>query len=170
MHMFLGLESAAASIGLSHLRRSWDVNVCKARGVTWKVFVKWCHCEVSLCVTRTHFKDCHTKNIQFDRPKQNWSLNLKHFLVCSSNINIFCKPCADIWMTSGKNVSHTQSDLLCKSWCQRVNGCLNAEASLIWQTSCFHFVSVLESHRTTWVPVYLILWCCLNAWLSHKSL
>ena len=35
--------------------------VCKARGVTQKVFVKCRKCEVGLCIKRTCFEDYHTK-------------------------------------------------------------------------------------------------------------
>ena len=53
----LGLKSAAANIGLSHLRCC----VCKARGVTQKVFMKCHKCKVGLCVKNTCFEDYHTK-------------------------------------------------------------------------------------------------------------
>ena len=36
-------------------------HVCKARGVTKKVFWKCCKCEVGLCLKNTCFEDYHTK-------------------------------------------------------------------------------------------------------------
>ncbi len=35
--------------------------VCKARGVTQKVFMKCRKCEVGLCIKKTYFEDYHTK-------------------------------------------------------------------------------------------------------------
>ena len=36
-------------------------HVCKARGVTQKVFAKYRKCEVGLCIKKTCFEDYHTK-------------------------------------------------------------------------------------------------------------
>jgi len=72
----LGLKFAAANIGLPDLRCSWGV-VCKARGVTKKVFVKSHKCDVGLCVkqhvskTTTQRHNC--KNTWCDLPKKIWA-------------------------------------------------------------------------------------------------
>jgi hypothetical protein len=65
-------RQSTASVNVARLNTSFSkhwpgpskpgcCSVCSARGVTWKVHVKYVNCDMVVCVDETCFADYHTK-------------------------------------------------------------------------------------------------------------